>query len=319
MNVNKLIAVMLALALLTLGTAGALAEGGSLGGILGGLLDHYLGEEEADESAAEPGSVEGLSDEWLNILLLGSDSRTDEKHTLTDTMIVLSVNAGTGEAKLTSIMRDIWVNIPGHGSNKLNAACVYGGPELTVQVINDALNLNIESYVLVNMTCLAEMVDMLGGLRLDFDESERAAMTRIMEKYSSLSNNDPVTESGSQILLNGNQALAYARIRKLDSDYVRTERQRTFLTVLAKRLQQESMLSLTGILTSMFSYIETNLTFDQILTLASVGMSMNMDSISEVRIPADGTYSSGYIGSTWAIQPNFEANAQQLHTFIYGE
>lgn len=254
----------------------------------------------------------------MNILLLGSDSRTDEKHTLTDTMIVLSVNSGTGEAKLTSIMRDIWVNIPGHGGQKLNAACVYGGPELTMQVINDNFKLNLKSYVLVNMTCLAEMVDMLGGLRLDFDESERAAMNRIMEKYSSLSNNDPVTESGSQILLNGNQALAYARIRKLDSDYMRTERQRTFLTVLAKRLQQESMLSLTGILTSMFGYIETNLTFDQILTLATVGMGMNMDKVNEFRIPVDGTYSSGYIGSTWAIQPNFESNAQLLQEFIYG-
>ena len=124
--------------------------------------------------------TEGLSKSWLNILLLGTDSRGTTKYLRTDTMVILSVNEGTGAVKLTSLMRDIWVEIPEYGGQKLNAACVYGGPELTVKMINEYFGLNIRDYALVNMKCLVEIVDSLGGIQLDVSPAEAEAINKLI-------------------------------------------------------------------------------------------------------------------------------------------
>ena len=182
--------------------------------------------------------TEGLPDEWLNILLLGTDVRDTTDYGRTDSMIVLSVNLATKEAKLTSFMRDIWVSMHGRSSKgKLNAACVYGGPELTMRTINENFGLNLRYYALVNLSCMADIIDLLGGLYLDVTEAERKALNKGLFDLSSMSGMEELEESGEQVLLNGNQAVAFARIRQIDSDYKRTERQRTVLTTIAKRLR----------------------------------------------------------------------------------
>ena len=130
---------------------------------------------------------------------------------------------------------------------------------------------------------------------------------------------DYVEQSGPDVLLNGKQALDYARIRKSDSDYARTERQRKLLVTIARQHQEKGLLFLTGTITTMLQYVETNLTFDQIMTLAGVGFNMDVDSVSQFRVPADGTYQDGMFGDTWCIRPDFEENARLLHAFIYGE
>ena len=354
MNVKKLLAVLTALCL-ALGCAlGALAEDP-----LGGLLQSVLGgaDPSADQPADQPAEpdpdideeyvfdledeeeivvdelikvddyaiTEGLPGEWQNILLLGTDARGTNKYSRTDTMIVLSVNAGTGEAKLASIMRDTWVSLPGHGGAKLNAACVYGGPELTLRTINEYFHLNIEYYALVNMRCLVDIVDSMGGISLEVTNAERRAMNALISSDANSGDGNRafatsfVQESGPDVLLNGKQALAYARIRKSDSDYARTERQRKVLVTIAKRLQQESAFALAGIISGMLQYVETNLTFDQIMSLAVVGMQLDADGIAQLRIPVDGSYEAGMFGTTWCIKPDFEENARQLHAFIYGE
>ena len=88
---------------------------------------------------------------------------------------------------------------------------------------------------------------------------------------------------------------------------------------IAKRLQQESAFALAGIISGMLQYVETNLTFDQIMSLAVVGMQLDADGIAQLRIPVDGSYEAGMFGTTWCIKPDFEENARQLHAFIYGE
>ena len=267
---------------------------------------------------------ESLPDDWLNILLLGTDSRTSKQYSRTDSMIVLSINEASGEARLTSIMRDIWVDIPDHGGAKLNAACVYGGPELTMRLINEYFGLNIEKYALVNMKCLSEIVDMLGGIRLDISRGESRAMNRLIQsdRESGDANRAFATASvspGTQVLLNGKQALAYTRIRKLDSDYVRTQRQRTVLITIARQLQQINLLKLAGIVTSMLQYVETNMATDEIMAIAKVCMKLDVDALAQFRIPAEDTFEAGMFGTTWCIKPDFEANARQLHEFIYGD
>ena len=360
MKLNKLLAALLALCLTLAGPLGALAEQENPD-VVGDLLNYFLsaptqepqaeedveyaqpddyveGEEEYvfDEEEEEEIVVtervevsdlaitEGLSEDWLNILLLGTDSRGDTKYLRTDTMIVLSINSKTNEAKLTSVMRDIWVQIPGYGGQKLNAACVYGGPELTMKVINENFGLNLEKYALVNMQCLVEIVDALGGLELDVTPAESRAISRL--NASSVGASDGSGKyvssgvpSGEGVTLDGKQVLAYSRIRKSDSDYARTSRQRTVLLAIARKLQSMNLLALAGIVTNMLQYVETNLGFNEIMAIAGVCMKLNLSKLEEFRIPADGTYQDGMFGNTWCIKPDFEANTQALREFIYGE
>ena len=349
-RIYKIIAALLALCLPLAGMAGALAEEDKPD-VIGDLLRYFMGVDDAepdpitddneeyvvegDEADEEEIEVDehinvtdlavtpGLSGDWLNILLLGTDARGSTKYMRTDTMIVLSINSITKQIKLASVMRDIWVQIPGYGGQKLNAACVYGGPELTLRMINEYFGLNIEKYALVNMQCLVQIVDTLGGIELDVTPAESGAIRRL--NNSSVGAKDgsgkyvsDAVPSGEQVLLNGKQVLAYSRIRKSDSDYARTSRQRNVLVAIAKKLQNVSLLRLTSIVTTMLQYVETNLGFNEIMDIAGVCMKTDLNSLAEFRIPADGTYDSGMYGTTWCIKPDFEANKTALHEFIYG-
>lgn len=323
-SVKRLAAALLAACLLMLCACGATAESGLLGGLLGLFGGEEAPAEDGGGSAGQDLAVNAsLPADWTNILLLGTDSRTSEMDSRTDTMIVLSVNAVTGQAKLTSIMRDTWVDIPGHGGGKLNAACVYGGPALTVRCVNENFGLNIERYALVNMQCLVDIVDALGGIRLDVTSEESSAINALIASDANAHDEnsefatDPVP-AGTQVLLNGRQALAYVRIRKSDSDYARTSRQRVVLETIARRLQQESMMNLMGMAMSLLNNVETNLSLDEIMAIATVGVSADMGSVEEMRVPVDGTFESGMFGDTWCIKPNFAQNAALLHSFIYG-
>ena len=263
--------------------------------------------------------TEDLPDEWWNILLLGTDNRYEESnYGRTDSMIILSINPAEKRAKLTSLMRDTWVPISGLSKKaKLNAASVYGGPELTMRTINECFGMNISDYVLINITGLADVIDLIGGVDLDVTEAERAALNRGLFDLSSRSGMEELEQSGENVHLNGNQAVAYARIRRIDSDYQRTERQRTVLTAIAARLKANSAAAL-GLVTGLLPYVETNLDTAELITLATVGMQIDLDTIGQLRLPADGTYDSGTFNGVWCIKPDFEKNTALLYDFIYG-
>lgn len=295
MKTKKLIAALLALCLLLGGAMSALAE----------------------QTAGDPSN-------WSHILLLGTDSRTSAQESRTDTMIILSINTVSNEIKLTSIMRDVWVNIPGHGGSKLNAACVYGGPELTVQTINESFDMDIDYYILLNMQCLAAIVDALGGVRMDISGSEAKAINRLFasDRNAHDSNTKFAGDSvsaGTQVLLNGKQALAFARIRSGDDDYARTDRQRRLLVTIARQLQQQDLLTLANVISSLLQYVETDLSIEQIMAIAGVCMNTNLDEVAELRLPVDGAYTSGTFNGTWCIRPDFDANIDALQQFLYGE
>ena len=263
--------------------------------------------------------TEDLPDEWQNILLLGTDVRDTDNYGRSDSMIVLSVNLSTHEAKLTSFMRDIWVKIPGvKHENKLNAACYFGGPELTMKTLNHYFGLNLKYYAMVNLNCMADIIDLLGGLRLDVTEKERKALNKGLFDLSSRSGMEPLEQSGEQVLLNGNQAVAFARIRQIDSDYRRTERQRTVLTTIAKRLQSEDPITIISVVTNILQYVKTNLTMEQMMTLAYVGFQIDTDAIGQLRIPAEKTYKAGMYGDIWCIKMDFDRNKKIVRRFIYG-
>lgn len=306
MKLKKMLALILAL-LLALSGMAVYAEG-----------EGEISEEEWAEIVEEEADDEG---EWWNILLLGCDSYTKNTYSRSDSMIILSLNLTTGSVKLTSLMRDTWIKVPGTKSShrKLTELCAVGGPELTIQAINENFGMDIENYALISMAGIAEIIDIIGGLDLDVTEAERKALNKGLFDLSSLSGMEKLQESGENVHLNGNQATAYARIRKIDSDYVRVERQRIVLLKMAEKIKSganaTTLLSIVNVLTE---YVETNLTFMQIMSIGMAGLNMDLSNVEQLRLPADGTYESGTFDGIWCIKPNFDKNKKILREFIYG-
>jgi len=257
---------------------------------------------------------------WWNILLMGCDSYSKNSYQRSDSMIIVSIHKETCQVKMTSLMRDTWVTVSGRKSGmKLTEACVHGGPELTMRAINENFGTNITEYALVSLEGMADIIDLIGGIELDVTEAERKALNKGLFDLSSRSGMEQLEKSGKGVHLNGNQATAFARIRNIDSDFVRTERQRTVLMTMAKKIIRESNgMELLGLVSVLVDYVDTNLSFTDIMTIAEVGLKSDLSAVEELRLPADGTFDSGTYDGIWCIKPNFKKNAALLQTFIYG-
>lgn len=264
---------------------------------------------------------------WWNILLLGGDSRELNTYDRTDTMIILSLNKKTNEIKLTSIMRDTWVTVNDGETTrncKINAANVYGGPKLTMKTINEYFGTDIKDYVMVNMGSLLEIIDVIGGIDIEVTESERQyinqyAASFLHETGMSYDGETQLYETG-MVHLNGLLALAFCRNRYSDSDYGRVERQQKVLIACAQKVKSMDMgfgtlMDLAG---TVLDDVATNLGLFDIIKVAEIGLDADVEGISQLRLPADGTFTSGTEGGVWMIRADFEANQRVLREYIYG-
>ena len=266
---------------------------------------------------AEPAAAQ---DDWWNILLLGGDSRSSEQYDRTDSIIILSVNRQSGALKMTSVMRDTWVSFPGRESKgKINAANVYGGPELAMATVNASFGTQIEDYALVNMTGLVKVVDALDGVDIEITSTELKYLNEYARGFADTIGDEGETQLAGAGLahLNGLLALSYARIRYADSDYQRAMRQQTVLLALAKKASALSAPELLKLVPKLLGMTDTNLSMGEAMALATLCAGRDMDEIRQYRIPVDGTFQSGMFGGTWCIKPDFEENARLLHDFIY--
>ena len=262
-------------------------------------------------------------EKWWNILLLGGDSHSREKYDRTDSIIILSVNRETGALKMSSIMRDIWVQVPGRENmSKINEANVYGGPELTVETVNHYFDMEIEDYVLVNMLGLIKLIDAVGGVDVEITAKERRIISEYARGFADEIGYEGRTyvDAAGLAHLNGVQALSYSRIRhNAGGDYQRTVRQQTVLKALAKKASEMDAAELLKLMPTLLGMTETNLSLGEAMTLATMCADTDMDAIQQYRVPADDTFQSGYFGSVWCIKPDFEENTRLLHQFIFGE
>lgn len=247
-----------------------------------------------------------------NILLIGVDSRSEEADTRSDTMMLVSVNTVKKEIVLTSFMRDLYIEIPRNGHNRLNSANVFGGPELLMDTIEKNFKVDIDSYMLVTFDVFRKLVDGVGGVYVDISEDEAKYMHG---SYVNL----PNIKSGENIHLNGKEALWYCRIRKLDSDFHRTDRQKQVVKSIIAQLVKTSPVQLYSMAKEMMSLIKTDLTKDEIFSFASFAPALYTGfEIKSVTVPADDTwrYASRYGMSV--IIADADKNAELLKTEIYG-
>ena len=276
-----------------------------------------------------------LDDQWLNVLLLGSDQRVPNEPFRTDTMMICSINKNTGEVKLTSLMRDTAMPMDELGEQsgyyRCNVACYVGGPEYLMAFLNEQLGLNIRYYVMVDFTSFSIIADNLGGIDIAVSKAEmdeinhnlrrqaRVAYDSGMSEEQVYATHTYLEEYGENVHLNGPQVLAYARIRKLDSDSARTERQRKVLTAMLDKLRQKSPQDVITLAMTLGSYITTNMTIDDIISVAIVVVGSDMQ-VGQMRIPEKDTYVlETRDGESMLYDTDWEANGRAVRKFIYGE
>ncbi|MCD7819546.1 MAG: LCP family protein [Lachnospiraceae bacterium] len=210
---------------------------------------------------------------YRNIAIFGVDSREGEleSDTRSDTIIIASINKKSGDIKLVSVYRDTYLDNTDGSYRKATEAYAYGGASLAVNMLNKNLDLDIEDYVTVDFEAVIEVVDELGGVEITLDDEEVYWLNQYLVETSEVTGRSytEVTSSGTQTLT-GIQAMAYCRIRYTTGwDYKRTERQRTVLTQILQKAQQQGVTGLLAIVNNMMPYISTSLSNTELLSLAT--------------------------------------------------
>ena len=273
-------------------------------------VDSYLTEKRAQVS------------EMRHLLLIGLDARPGEQTGRSDTMIIVTLDPDENTIKLTSIMRDLYVEIPGHKNNRINAAYVFGGPELLMETIEVNFGIHIDSYIAVDFSMLGALIDSIGGLT--FNVENEYYMRRINavikedNKVLGIDVNDQLlTEPGEQ-LMTGKQAQAYARYRygTSDGDFGRTARQREVITKIFEKLGDMTVIELMSLVVDNSKNIYTNISVSDLASFAPVLVSMRDAQIEELRLPIDGGYTSKTISGMSVLVPDREANMQALMDFL---
>ncbi len=295
----KTLAITLAICLVLLGAAyGAFLY------LVGGL-----NRTELDESklSAQESEDEGI----INIALYGVDSRNHDYKGRSDAIMIASVNSRTGQIKLISVARDTYVSVPGYYDTKINHAYAYGGPELAIQTLNENFGLDITDYVTVNFDSLADIIDEMGGITIEVSEAERQQINAYLLE------GEPLRESGL-VTLNGPQAVSYSRIRKIDSDSMRTSRQRTVLAALFEKAKNINPPEYPSYVRTFASMAETSLSNDEILKLASVGLKGKALTLEQGAFPNEYIHSEGrMINGGWYYVYDLAQARDMLHEYLY--
>ena len=280
-----------------------------------------LPKNDADLGITQPVAEEQKPD-ILNIAFFGLDARNPDYASRSDTIMVVSIDRKSQKVKVTSLMRDMYIPIPGKGDNRINAAYAFGGPALAVKTINSSFGLDIRNFATVNFFGLEKLIDKVGGIEIDVKKNEVPYINAGVSEVTRLEKDNKFTfvkQPGIQTL-NGRQAVAYARIRYTgNSDYERTERQRRVVDQLFKKIKAQGPLKLPGIIDSLLPYVETSLSNGEILSLAQEAIKFNTDGIEQFRLPVDGLFKSQSIRGMSVLVPDIEANKEKLHEFIYGK
>lgn len=287
-------------------------------------IQDYLSDQQAEGGAGGPsvnendinwgemvGTMLGDEDHIVNILLIGQDRREGENRARSDSMILVTVNKKTKKIVLTSFLRDLYVQIPGYKSNRLNSSYAWGGMELLNDTLEHNFGIHVDGNVEVDFNQFSQIIDMLGGVEIELRSDEAKLINS--EEGGSLS-------SGLQNL-KGNEALAYARIRKLDSDgdFSRTERQRKVIDGLLNKVRDSSLFTLLGVVKDVLPMVTTDMTNSEILGYAtSMFPLLSGGDISSQRIPADGAYSYASINGMSVLLADMDANRKILQETLGG-
>lgn len=258
-----------------------------------------------------------------NILLIGSDARPGDTVSRSDSMMILTVDTKKNKLKLTSLGRDTYVKIDGHGYEKLTHAYAYGQEKLLISTIEENFRLDIQNYTKVDFFSFIDIVDALGGVDVDITADEINEMNKFIKEcynWDKKSNKPPIEyikKSGVQTL-KGYQALSFARIRHNDGTMQRDDRQRQVITAMMKKFNKISITQYPKLLDSILPYVKTNMSPTDLLYLGKDVLNMGELKLSTMQFPLhpEGEIrlqESGYVIPFEQYEVDF------LHKFIFDD
>ncbi len=278
----------------------------------------------------QPTQHEIISEDHIhNFLLIGVDARTSQVDARgnSDVNVVMSIDDQAGTIKMISIARDCYAHIPGYRDQKINAAMALGGPDLLEATIEQCLRIEIDGYAVVNFYSLANVINAVGGVYIDVSSSELYNDHGLNMCLDELGLSQYAIYTPGYIWVNGEQAVAYGRIRYVDSDYKRSERQVEVLRSLLDVFMGKSAAEKLAVIPEILSMISTNISEDEVTDyVVNFLPSMNNAEIQYMQLPiidpddsSNKCFASGMYGDEWSIRPNWNAEIPFVQEFFYGE
>lgn len=244
----------------------------------------------------------------LNILVLGLDTRERGGSGRSDVNMIVSIRRTDGRVRLASLLRDTLVPIEGHGWNRLNSAYLFGGPGKSINTVNGVYGTDIQRYVKLDFFAISDIIDAVGGVQVELTKAE-------VDWLRDDGINIPAGAGAKQ--LDGAKALAYARIRKLDSDFQRTQRQRNVMKAALKNLQGMGAVQSVALMRKLLGQVRTNIGAAELFSLAATVVSARGQQITELTVPVKGSYSFKSYKGMSILSVNFEKNTGALKDFLY--
>lgn len=261
------------------------------------------------QPAAAPAWEVKTDSSVTNILLIGADKNDDGTDGRSDSNMLLSIDSSSKTLRLVSFLRDTYLEIPGHGKNKLNAAYAFEGPNLTIATLQNNYRIIMDKYISTDFDNFAKIIDRMGGL--DISMSQAACDAENQNMGSSLK---PGVNH-----LNGKLALYYARIRAIDDDFGRTGRQREVIELMIKKMKTINPIEASKIMYDYLPYVKTNLSDTELVHLASIGVSVSGYKMETLYLPYANTYKDEDIPNIGdVLDPDLKQNCTLLRNFLYG-
>lgn len=271
-----------------------------------------------EEELGVSSHAEASLSDYRNIAIFGVDSRDNDldRGNRSDCIIIASMNNKTKEIKLVSVYRDTYVQIEGHGLDKITHAYSYGSAPLTISTLNTNFDLNIKEFVTVNFDSVAEAVDKLGGVTINIETQEELKyLNGYIDETAKVTgkSNEKLTAIGNQTL-NGVQAVAYSRIRYTEGgDYKRTERMRTVIEAMAEKIKTKNISEINSFIDFILPKVYTNITASDVFSLLPSITSFKI--IDSIGWPYN---TKGITLDRWYGVPiTLETNVEELHKQVF--
>ena len=252
-----------------------------------------------------------------NVLLVGVDRRKKNKsYGNSDTMLLISIDSKKRVIHMTSFMRDLYAIVPGYGGRKLNSSFALGAGPLLVETIEENWKIPIDNYASVNFEAMVKVVDILGGVDLDFEEKELRYVNiyiRQLCSYFGKKSDTRQIKTAGRYHCDGIQALAYMRIRAVGYDYERTQRQRNVVQAIMKKLKTLNVAQMISLADQILPYVTHNLDEGRVLSLLTSAPAILTYEVVESRVPFEGLFYS----YNQNLICDFTATIARLHSEIY--
>lgn len=247
--------------------------------------------------------------EIINILLIGQDKWPNEPRARSDSMMIVTINKKNKTLKLTSIMRDLYVQIPEYSDNRINAAYAFGGVKLLNATIEKNFQIHIDGNMEVDFGRFEQIIDKIGGIDITINEQEAYYLSS--QGFESLAH--------GLVHMDGELALAYSRIRYVgNSDYERTDRQKRVLITIFNNTKDLGISKILEMVDELLPLVNTDLSHGQIISLSTWISLMDIKNVGTYRIPVDNSFSSRRIRGMSVLVPDLSKNREALKNIIYG-